>query len=358
MHALILLGGQGTRLRPLTYDIPKPMLPVVERPMIHQIVEWLGSYGVTKVVFALGYHSALFHAAFVEGSHAGVEVLTATEPDPRDTAGGIAFAADEALVAHERLIVVNGDILTDLNLAELVAFHERHGNSATIALTPVEDPTAFGVVPTHADGRVLAFIEKPKAEDAPTNMINAGTYVLEPSVLAMITRNTKVSIEREIFPELVATGQLYAMASGCYWLDTGTPGRLLQAQRDVLDGRRPMVMLPPHAERAPGVFAASSASMDGTVERSSFLAERSQVVWTASVKASVIGAGAIVMAGARVDGCMVMAGAVIGEGSVLKGCIVGPGAVIGAQAELTDSIIGAGYELAPKSLLRDARLPS
>lgn len=357
MNALVLVGGQGTRLRPVTYDIPKPMLPVVDRPMIFQIIEWLARYGVTKVVFALGYQSAAFLAAFAGGTYDGVEVVTAVEPEPLDTAGAIAFAADIAGIIDERLVVINGDILTDLDLKSLIEFHERHHKSATIALTPVLDPSAFGVVPTDLAGRVLAFIEKPSAESAPTNMINAGTYILEPSVLARIPRGVPVSIERKIFPELVVDGELYALASDCYWLDTGTPERYLRAQRDVLGGKRPTVILPDHVEISPGVRAGIDAEVKGEVTGASYLGARSVVARSALVSDSIVGTEVVVGEGARLFECVVMAGALIEPGTVLERSIIGPGARIGANCVVTDSIIGAKYEVKPDVQLDGARLP-
>ncbi len=358
MNALVLVGGQGTRLRPITFDIPKPLLPIVGRPMIFEIVEWLASHGVTKVVFALGYQSDAFVMAFASGTHAGVEVVTATEPEPRDTAGGIAFAADYADVGDERLVVINGDVITDLDLTELIAFHEQHEGSATIALTPVKDPSAFGVVPIDEFGRVLAFIEKPKADEAPTNMINAGTYILEPSVIKMIARDTAVSIEREIFPQLVTVGELYAKASQSYWLDTGTPERYLQAQSDVLRGHRPQVILPEHREISPGVLAATDAMVTGEVLGVNFFGARSQLSSSASSRDSVIEAGAVIESGTQLVECVVMAGAIVGPDCVLVRSIVGPGAHIGAQCELSDAIVGARVRVETGTRASNARLGS
>jgi len=356
VNALVLVGGQGTRLRPITYEIPKPLLPIVGRPMIFEIVEWLASHGVTKVVFALGYQSDAFLLAFASGEHAGVEVITAIEPEPRDTAGGIAFAADYAGVFDERLIVINGDIITDLDLTDLIAFHDGHGASATIALTPVKDPSAFGVVPTDEFGRVTAFIEKPAIDEATTNMINAGTYVLEPSVIKMIARNISVSIEREIFPELVRTGELYAKSSESYWLDTGTPERYLQAQCDVLRGHRPQVILPDHLELIPGVLVAADASVMGEVLGANFFGARSVLAQSASVRDSVIEAGAVIESGARLFECVVMAGAVIGSKCVLERSIIGPDARIGENSVISDAIIGARVHVEPGTRATHARI--
>ena len=358
MNALVLVGGQGTRLRPITYEIPKPLLPIVGRPMIFEIVEWLASHGVTKVIFALGYHSYSFLAAFASGEHAGVEVITATEPEPRDTAGAIAFAADYAGVGDERLIVINGDIITDLDLTRLIAFHDQHSGSATIALTPVEDPSAFGVVPTDGQGRVTAFIEKPAIGDAPTNMINAGTYVLEPSVIKLIERDISVSIERDIFPQLVDSRELYAQASESYWLDTGTPERYLRAQCDVLRGQRPFVILPDHDEISPGVLAAADAIVEGEVLGANFFGARSVLATHAAVRDCVIETGAVIESGARLVGCVVMIGAIVCSGSVIDRSIIGPGARIGANSMIADSIIGARVVVDPGTCVTQARLGS
>jgi len=217
----VLVGGFGTRLRPLTYSLPKQMLPILDRPMIEHVIEHLGAHGVTEAVLSLGYKPDAFVLAYPDGTCAGVELHYAVEPEPLDTAGAIRFAAEHAGIT-ERFVVVNGDVLTDLDVTALMAFHDARGAEGTIALHPVDDPSAFGVVPTEPDGRVIAFVEKPPPGEAPTNLINAGTYVLEPSVLGRIETGRKVSIEREVFPAMVADGCLYAMADDSYWIDTPT----------------------------------------------------------------------------------------------------------------------------------------
>ncbi|MGH9297848.1 MAG: nucleotidyltransferase family protein, partial [Acidimicrobiales bacterium] len=237
MDAVVLVGGEGTRLRPLTYDLPKQMLPVVDRPMIEHVVAWLGRHGVERVVLSLGYRPDAFVEAFPSGEVDGVRLVYAPEPEPLDTAGAVRFAA-EAAGTRGRLLVLNGDVLSDMDVSALIAFHEQQRAKATIQLTPVEDPSRFGVVPTDHDGKVLAFIEKPSPDEAPTNHINAGCYVLEQEVLEGIDPGRRVSIERETFPALVAGGGLYALSSDAYWLDTGTPENYLQASLDVLEGRR------------------------------------------------------------------------------------------------------------------------
>ena len=192
MDAVVLVGGEGTRLRPLTYEVPKQMLPVVERPMIVHVIEWLATHGVDRAVLSLGYRADAFMEAFPSQEIAGVALEYVVEPELLDTAGAIRFAASEAGV-KDTFLVLNGDVLTEVDASALVAFHRTRPAQASIALTPVQDPSRFGVVPTDEDGRVTAFIEKPPPGQAPTNLINAGIYVLETSVLEQIPEGRRVS---------------------------------------------------------------------------------------------------------------------------------------------------------------------
>lgn len=331
MRAIVLVGGFGTRLQPLTFDVPKQMLPVGRRPMIEAVVGHLAAHGVDEVVLSLGYKPDLFTDAYPDGVCAGARLRYAVEPEPLDTAGAVRFAADAAGVG-ERVVVVNGDVLTDLDVTALVRFHEAAGAAATIALTPVDDPSAFGVVPTDADGRVVAFIEKPPRDEAPTNLINAGTYVLEPEVLAGIPAGRRVSIEREVFPALAAGGRLHAMASDAYWLDTGTPEKYLQAHLDLLDGRRgdPPDPVDPSAE----------VHGDACVER------------------SFVGAGCRVAAGAQVVESVLLDGVAVGAGAVVRRSVLGAGASVGDGAVVADvTVVGSGVEVAAGAELAGARVP-
>ncbi|MBV8462879.1 MAG: nucleotidyltransferase family protein, partial [Acidimicrobiales bacterium] len=196
MRAVVLVGGEGTRLRPLTLTVPKQMLPVAEQPMIERVLGQLARHGVSEAVLSLGYKPDAFINAYPQGTVGDVRVTYAVEPEPRDTAGAIRFAATQAGI-DDTFVAVNGDVLTDIDIGSLVELHRQRAAAATIALTPVEDPSAFGVVPTDEEGRVTAFIEKPPRDEAPTNLINAGIYVLEPSVLDLVAPDVRVSIERE-----------------------------------------------------------------------------------------------------------------------------------------------------------------
>jgi mannose-1-phosphate guanylyltransferase len=329
MQAVVLVGGFGTRLRPLTRATPKQMLPVVNRPMIERVVEHLAAHGVTRAVLSLGYRPEVFQTAYPDGVCAGVDLHYAVEPEPLDTAGAIRFAAVDACI-DERFIVMNGDVLTDLDVGALVAEHERAGAEGTIALHRVDDPSAFGVVPTDAAGRVTAFIEKPPRDEAPTDLINAGTYVLEPSVLDRIPPDQRVNIERVTFPAMVADGALCAWDGDTYWIDAGTPAAYLAANLDLISGRR--------GPAEPGVHP--TAEVDG------------------AVVGAVVGAGARIAEGAIVSDAVVLPGAVIGPGALVQDAIIGQGALIGAGASLTGgTVVGDDVAVADGAELAGARVP-
>ncbi len=237
MRAVVLVGGFGTRLRPLTLTVPKPMLPIGHVPMIARLVDRLGRGGVTEVVLALGFRPEPFVEAFPDGRCGDVALTYAVEPEPLDTAGAIKFAAEFAGI-DDTFVVANGDVMTDLDVSALVAAHRSFGAEATLHLIGVDDPSAFGVVDLADDGSVRAFVEKPTPGTEPSNLINAGTYVFEPSVLARIPSATKVSVERDTFPRVVADGGLFGVATDDYWIDAGVPALYRSANLDLLDGKR------------------------------------------------------------------------------------------------------------------------
>ncbi len=331
LRAVVLVGGFGTRMRPLTLGTPKQMLPIVDRPMIERVVATLGSHGVTEAVLSLGYRPDAFLEAYPDGSCAGVALHYAVEPEPLDTAGAVRFAALDAGI-RERFIVVNGDVLTDLDLSALLALHDKAGAEGTIALTPVDDPSRYGVVPIDADGRVEAFIEKPPRDEAPSNWINAGTYVFEPSVIDRIPDGRKVSIERETFPALVADRTLFALHSDAYWVDAGTMETYLQVQLDLVDGTR---------GSEPAVSGQATVAPDADIDH------------------SIIMAGAVVGAGAVVRDAAVLPGAILEPGASVIGSIVGPRATVGAGATLEGmTVIGHDESVAAGAHLDGARVPT
>ncbi len=237
MRAVVLVGGFGTRLRPLTDHTPKPMLPIGHRPMIVRLIDRLARGGVTDVVLALGFKPEPFFAAFPDGRCGDVSVSYAVEPEPLDTGGAIRFAAD-AVGIDDTFIVANGDVLTDLDVGALVAAHRRHRAEATLHLIGVDDPSAFGVVALGDDQRITDFVEKPEPGTEPSNLVNAGTYVFEPSVLARIPAGERVSIERATFPLITAAGGLYGFATDDYWIDAGRPELYRAANLDLLGDAR------------------------------------------------------------------------------------------------------------------------
>jgi len=359
VRAVVLVGGEGTRLRPLTFTTPKQMLPVAEVTMIERVLAHLAAAGVEDVVLSMGYRPDAFLDAFPENRAAGVGLTYAVEPEPLDTAGAIRFAAGAAGIA-ETFLVVNGDVLTDWDLGLLMAFHRDRHASATIALTPVEDPSAFGVVPTDEAGCVTAFIEKPPRDEAPTNYINAGFYVLEPSVLDHIDGDRRVSIERETFPRLVADGRLYALESDAYWIDTGTPAKYLQANLDYLHGRRgPGALTPDAKEVAPGVWHTGLGPVvDGEVSQPSLVGDAAFVAAGAVVSGSVVGAGCRVEHGVVVKGSVLLPGSMIGPDAVVEGSIVGEQAAVGEGAVVRGlSVVGGGQRIEAGAVLDGQRVP-
>jgi mannose-1-phosphate guanylyltransferase len=355
MKAVVLVGGEGTRLQPLTFTTPKQMLPVAEVSVIERVLAHLANHGVTGAVLSLGYQPDAFLTAFPDDHAAGVAVTYAIDPEPLDTAGAVRFAADAAKI-DGTFVVVNGDTLTDLDVTALVEFHRGRGAEGTIALTRVEDPSAFGVVPVDEQGRVQAFVEKPPPGTAPTDLINAGTYVLEPAVLARIPEG-RSSIERRVFPEMVPSGSLFAMPSPAYWVDIGTPVTYLGAQLDLIDGVRGDPPAPGAEEIGGRVWKLGSPLIDGEVAGPALVGDAAYVAGAARVVRSVIGAGARVEAGAIVRGSVLLPGSLVRAGGVVEGSIVGERAVIGQRARVTNlSVVGGRAVVSPDAELSGARV--
>ncbi len=356
MDAILLVGGEGTRLRPLTYDCPKPMLPVVDRSLVAHVVGWLGRHGTSRAVLSLGYRPDAFADAFPAGEIDGVELVYAVEPSLLGTAGAIRYAAAAAGVS-ERFLALNGDVLTDFDVSALGGFHEARRAEASLFLTAVDDPSAFGVVPIAPDGRVLDFVEKPPPGTAPTNLINAGVYVLEPSILDRIPAGRPVSIERETFPALVAEGRLYAMASDAYWVDAGTPAKYLDAQLDILRHRRDPATLPVAPEVSPGIFVAGDAVVGGAATGVVYAGPGCVVEAGASVTDSVFGPQVRVSAGAAVSRSAVLAGAEVGPGASVSDSIIGPHARLGAGCTLCTTVVRANTQVPAGAKLVNQQYP-
>jgi mannose-1-phosphate guanylyltransferase len=318
VQAIVLVGGEGTRLRPLTNDVPKPALTLVDRPFLAYMVEWLGTHGVTEAVLACGFLPDQLQLALGEGEHAGVRLTYVVEPERRGTAGAIRFAADvlgDRL--DERFLALNGDVLTDLDLTALLDAHEERAARATIALYPVEDSAAYGLVAVDGAGAVTDFVEK-TGQPVPGE-INAGAYCLERSVLDLIPPEREVSIEREVFPRLVGDG-LGALRLDGYWMDIGTPERYLQASWDILEGRVATRVRP----TAPGLFVGSGAKVDA----GAVVGPR-----------AVVSAGCEIAAGAHVCDSVLLDGCQVGRGASVCGAVLGAGVTVDAGARVDGTIV-------------------
>ncbi len=356
MKAVVLVGGEGTRLRPLTLSVPKQMLPIAEQPMIERVLGQLARHGVDDVILSLGYLPDAFTKAYPDGIAAGVRLSYAVEPSPLDTAGAVRFAARRAGI-DDTFVVVNGDVLTEMDLTALVDFHRAHDAEGSISLHPVDDPSAFGVVTTDGTGRVEAFIEKPPAGTAPTNLVNGGTYILEPSVVDRVPEGRPVSIERETFAAMVADRTLYALADEAYWLDTGTPETYLMAHRDLLDGRRVPPPAPGARDSGGGVWLLGSPKLDGEVRGPAMIGDGAQIRPHAVIDRSVVGRDCIVESGARVVRSVLLDGASVGEEATVTGSIVGPGARVGERSELRPlSVLGGGASVPPGTVVAGTRV--
>jgi mannose-1-phosphate guanylyltransferase len=314
MKAVVLVGGEGTRLRPLTETVPKPLLPVVNRSFLHRVLDHLADHGVHEVVLSSPYLEETF-GPFIDQRHGDPKITWITESHPLGTGGAIVNALPH--LDPEAFFVLNGDILTDLDLTALLAFHRAHAATATITLSHVEDARPYGLVATEDDGRVREFREKP-AEIVPGN-VNAGTYVLEPSALDGWPRGDMISIEREIYPAIIASGRpVFGFVTDAYWMDLGTPEKYLRAHVDVLQGRI-------HGIEAPAPCVAEGAVIEAGAAVGAMV---------------VVGPGATVAAGARIDRSVLHAGCSVGPGARVEGSILGAGSVVGAGADLSDCVLG------------------
>ncbi|MEA2192031.1 MAG: mannose-phosphate guanylyltransferase [Solirubrobacteraceae bacterium] len=355
MQAVILVGGEGTRLRPLTSTVPKTVVPLVDRPLIVYMLEWLRRHGVDDVIMSCGFLATGVREVLGDGSQLGLRLRFVEEPEPRGTAGALKYAEE---LLDERFLMLNGDVLTDLDLSAQIAQHEATGAVGTLALVPVDDPSSYGLVRLREDLSVREFLEKPSDDaELDTNLISAGAYVLERSVLDLIVADQKVSIEREVWPQLVDHG-LYGFADEqAYWIDIGTPARYLQVTFDILEGN----VRTDVAQRLGEDFVDVDASAEvagrvvppAVVERGASIAAGAHVGSLAVLAEDVsIGAGSVV------ERSVVLRGARIGEGCVLRDCIVCPGAVIGDRTRVTDgAIVGEGVKIGADNVVaRGARL--
>ena len=322
MQALILAGGEGTRLRPLTSTVPKPVVPLVDRPFITFMLDWLRSHGVDDVVMSCGHMADGVRSVLGDGESVGLRLRYLEEPRPLGTGGALKFAEG---MLDERFLMLNGDTLSDLDLTAQLRAHEATGARATLALYPVEDPSAYGLVRLHDDGSVREFVEKPAPDQIDTNNISAGAYVLERSVLDLLRRGERASIERDVFPRLVGDG-LYGHVGSGYWMDIGTPDRYLEATFDILEGTVKTEV----AERLSSFVCIE----DGVVNGGRI------------VPAALVESGCRIAAGTQIGGRAVLQHDVeVGEGTTIESAVVMRGASIGANCTLRNCIVAAGARI-------------
>jgi mannose-1-phosphate guanylyltransferase len=369
MQAVILVGGEGTRLRPLTSTVPKPVVPLVDRPFIAFMIEWLRRHGIEDVIMSCGFLATSVRNVLGDGSAFGIRLRFVEEPDPRGTAGALKFAES---MLDERFLLLNGDVLTDIDLTAQLAQHERTGARATLALVPVEDPTAYGLVRLTPEHAVAEFVEKPSSDQlegtraagqggdrqlhAYVNLISAGAYVLERDVLELVPEGRNVSIEREVWPQLIDNG-LYGFPSQSYWLDIGTPERYLKGTFDIIEGNVHTAV----RERLGSDFMALAPDVlvEGRAIPPAVLEPGVRVAAGAHVGSLVVlGQGVTVGAGSIVERAVIMNGTDVGAGCTLRDCIVAAGCRIGEGSQITDgAVLGEGVTIGAHNVVsRGARI--
>lgn len=325
--ALILAGGLGTRLRPLTYTRPKPLLPIGNRPHIEHVFDLLERHGISQVALLTSYLAEAFEPVRERARARGMELDVTHETEPLGTGGALRNAID--LIGDETFLAFNGDVVTDADLGHLLGLHHERGAQATMMLTPVDDPSMYGVVTTRSDGAVTDFIEKPPAGQAPTNLINAGVYVMEPAVIDRIPSGRPVSSEHELFPQLVRDGVLYAFGIDAYWNEIGDPRKYLGVNLDVLAGRFQVASVGEIDDRR--CLVADDAEISSRAQVSSSCFGSKCRVDDATVRDSVLLPGAVVEDGAEIAGCILGEDARIGAGTKASGETLADGSMLGGN---------------------------
>ena len=336
VDAVVLVGGKGTRLRPLTLAVPKPLLPTAGYPFLTHLLSRIAEAGIGHVILGTSYQAGTFEAEFGDGSALGLQMEYVTEERPLGTGGGIANVASR--LTSDTVMVFNGDVLSSVDLGAMLATHRERDADVTMYLVRVGDPRAFGSVPTDGDGNVLAFLEK--TEDPPTDQINAGCYIFKREVLERIPRGREVSVEREVFPGLLAAGaKVCGFVDSGYWRDMGTPEDFVRGSADLVRGIAPSPVLA-------GRRGESLVHDDATVAPGAVL-----------IGGTAVGRGAQIGPGVRLDGAVIFDGAHIEAGSVVERSIIGFGARIGSRTLIRDGVIGDGADIGARcELLRGARV--
>ncbi|MGE2728541.1 sugar phosphate nucleotidyltransferase [Mycolicibacterium vaccae] len=336
VDAVILVGGMGTRLRPLTLSAPKPMLPTAGLPFLTHLLSRIADAGMEHVILGTSYKAGVFESEFGDGSKFGLQIEYVVEDEPLGTGGGIANVSSR--LRHDTAVVFNGDVLSGCDLRALINAHAAHDADVTLHLVRVGDPRAFGCVPTNSEGHVTAFLEK--TQDPPTDQINAGCYVFKRSVIESLPKGRALSVEREVFPRLLTEGlKVCGYVDATYWRDMGTPEDFVRGSADLVRGIAPSPALT-HQRGEKLVHDGASVAPGALL-----------------IGGTVVGRGAEISGGARLDGAVIFDGVTVAAGAVIERSIIGFGARIGPRALIRDGVIGDGAEIGARcELLRGARV--
>ena len=350
MKAILLAGGKGTRLRPLTIHTPKPIVPIFDRPFLHYQLDLLKQVPeIDEVILSLNYQPRRIEEIFGDGSESGLAIKYVVEPAPLGTAGAVRYAGESI---HESVVVFNGDVLTEVNLGEVIALHRARGARATIVLTPVENPTAYGLVETDGDGNIQRFLEKPKPDEITCDTINAGIYILEPDTFDRIPKDTPWSIERSFFPSLIERKETFvAYVYRGYWIDIGTPEKYTQVHRDIMDGRFASLKRAPWPRDNKASWIAADARIEegAVVEGPCFVDAETVVKAGARIGPySVVGKHCHIEEHAAVERAIVWANTRISQEASVRGAILGRHCHVGRNASA-----GEGVVIGDKSVLTD-----
>ncbi len=348
MKAIIIAGGLGTRLRPLTYNRPKPIVSLANKPFILYQIELLKKYGIKDIILNLHYLSSSIELLLGKGESLGVNLRYSMEEIPLGTAGAVKNA--EKFFDDEPIIVFNGDILTDVNLSELVKFHKSKNAKVTLTLTKVPDPSAYGLVLTDRDGRVNSFVEKPVWGTASGNNINAGIYIIEPEVFSGVPKGKTYSFERQLFPGLLEAGErMFAKVTDAYWMDIGSPAKYLQAHRDILNEEVSVALDAKQKEKGIWIGGSSTVNQHAKLHGPLLVGRHVNIHSGATINAySVIGDSVRVSEGAMIEGSVVHRNSLIGRDVRLKDCIIGENCIIEDYAEIGTGVVLADYSIIKK----------
>ena len=354
MKGVILAGGKGTRMRPLTYINPKPMLPLINRPFMEYFITRLKTYGIKEIILSTGYLPEAFDIYFGNGSKFGVKLTYVTEETPLGTCGAVKNV--EKYLGNEPFMVFNGDILTAINLKQMIAFHKSKKADITISLTPVEDPTAYGLVPVDQEGKVIEFLEKPSLEEITTNLINAGTYIIEPHIMGHVPSGENYSFERGLFPKALKLGyKIYGFVSDAYWLDVGTPEKYMAAHFDILDKK--VAFNFPYRRTNPNIYIGEGVKYKKSNLTSGPVVIGRNTVIGEDVKLlphSVIGSNCNISERASISGSILFDNCNIGNNCIIRDSIIAGNVNIGDNVKIEgNSVIGDNTVIDNDNILKN-----